>query len=143
MENKRFEVHSHTHYSNFRLLDCINRPKDLINRAINLGLAGISITDHETLAAHPEVKFVSVDSENTNGFYATRCYVRLSSGNSKMISARHLGEATSINAIASQDELVDVYSVSGAKVASQLRASEVNSLRPAIYVIKGQKILVK
>ena len=60
-----------------------------------------------------------------------------------MISARHLGEATSINAIASQDELVDVYSVSGAKVASQLRASEVNSLRPAIYVIKGQKILVK
>ena len=90
-----------------------------------------------------EVKFVSVDSENTNGFYATRCYVRLSSGNSKLISARHLGEATSINAIASQDELVDVYSVSGAKVASQVRASEVNSLRPAIYVIKGQKILVK
>ena len=57
MENKRFEVHSHTHYSNFRLLDCINRPKDLIKQAINLGLAGISITDHETLAAHPEVNF--------------------------------------------------------------------------------------
>ena len=90
-----------------------------------------------------EVKFVSVDSENTNGFYATRCYIRLSSGNSKLITSRHLGEATSINAIANQDELVDVYSVSGTKVASQVRASEVNNLRPSIYIVKGQKILVK
>ena len=90
-----------------------------------------------------EVKFVSVDSENTNGFYATRCYVRLSSGNSKLVSARHLGEATSINAIARQDELVDVYTVAGAKVATQIHASEVANLRPAIYIVKGQKILVK
>lgn len=51
----RMEVHSHTHYSNLRLLDCINRPKDLINRAIELGLSGIAITDHETLASHMEV----------------------------------------------------------------------------------------
>ena len=55
MKGARFEVHSHTHYSNLRLLDCINRPKDLINRAIELGLSGISITDHETLASHMEV----------------------------------------------------------------------------------------
>lgn len=32
--------------------DCINKPKDLINRAIELGLAGIAITDHECLAGH-------------------------------------------------------------------------------------------
>ena len=66
MENKRFEVHSHTHYSNFRLLDCINRPKDLIKQAINLGLAGISITDHETLAAHPEVNFFEDEIQKEN-----------------------------------------------------------------------------
>ena len=90
-----------------------------------------------------EVKFVTVEGQNTNGFYATRCYIRLSSGNSKLITSRHLGEATSINAIASKDELVDVYSVSGAKVASHVRATEVNNLRPAIYIVKGQKILVK
>ena len=53
--NKRFEVHSHTHYSNLRLLDCINRPKDLINRAIELGLTGIAITDHEALCGHIEI----------------------------------------------------------------------------------------
>ena len=49
---KRFEVHSHTEYSNLRLLDAINRPKDLINRAIELGLSGIAITDHEALCSH-------------------------------------------------------------------------------------------
>jgi DNA polymerase-3 subunit alpha len=42
-------------YSNLRLLDCINRPKNLIDRAIEIGLAGIAITDHETLSCHIEV----------------------------------------------------------------------------------------
>ena len=51
----RFEIHAHTMYSNIRLLDCINRPKDLIKRAIELGLSGISITDHECLSSHMEV----------------------------------------------------------------------------------------
>ena len=39
-------------YSNIRLLDCINQPKDLINRALEIGLAGICCTDHEALGAH-------------------------------------------------------------------------------------------
>ena len=52
---KRFEPHSHTHYSNIRLLDCINRPKQLINRAIELGLMGIAITDHDCLSSHMEI----------------------------------------------------------------------------------------
>ena len=38
MNEQRFEVHSHTEYSNIRLLDCINKPKDLVNRAIEIGL---------------------------------------------------------------------------------------------------------
>ena len=51
----RFETHSHTEYSNIRLLDSINKPKRLINRAIDMGLAGIAITDHEALCCHVEV----------------------------------------------------------------------------------------
>ena len=103
------------------------------------GLYGVLARDND------EVKFVSVGEEKTTGFYATRCYIRLSSGTSKLLTARHLGngEATSINAIAQQDELVDVYNTAGVKVASQVRAAEVNNLRPAIYIVKGQKILVK
>lgn len=47
-----FDCHSHTEYSNLRLVDCINHPKDLINRAIEIGLSGCSITDHEALCSH-------------------------------------------------------------------------------------------
>ena len=50
-----FGVHNHTMYSNIRLLDCINRPTALIDKAIELGLSGIAITDHECLSAHMEV----------------------------------------------------------------------------------------
>ena len=54
---KRFEPHSHTEYSNLRLLDSINKVKPLIDRAIEIGLSGIAITDHECLSAAPEANF--------------------------------------------------------------------------------------
>ena len=57
--SKRFEVHSHTHYSNIRLLDSINRPDKLIERAQGIGLAGIAITDHECLSSHIEVNMIA------------------------------------------------------------------------------------
>lgn len=50
-----FNSHNHTMYSNLRLLDCIIKPKGLIDKAIQLGLSGIAITDHECLSAHMEV----------------------------------------------------------------------------------------
>jgi len=103
------------------------------------GLYGVLARDNA------EVKFVSVGQENTSGFYATRCFIRLASGTAKELMAQHLGygEATSINAIASGNELVDVYNLAGAKVATQIPAAQVSSLRPAVYIVKGQKILVK
>lgn len=61
-----FNCHSHTMYSNIRLLDCINRPKDLINKAIELGLSGIAITDHECLSAHMEVNQYAKIIKETN-----------------------------------------------------------------------------
>ena len=48
----RFDPHNHTEYSNLRLVDCINRVPALVDRAIELGLSGIAITDHECLSAH-------------------------------------------------------------------------------------------
>ena len=51
---KYFNNHAHTIYSNVRLLDAINRPKDLIKKAHELGMSGIAITDHEILSAHVE-----------------------------------------------------------------------------------------
>ena len=91
-----------------------------------------------------DAKFVQV-SPSTNGFYATRCYVQLSSGTFKTLSTAHFAanETTSIQGIASERELVDVYNVAGAKIASQVRASEVSKLQKGIYMVKGKKILVK
>lgn len=61
--SKRFETHSHTYYSNLRLLDCINKPKDLVKRAAELGLAGIAITDHEALCGHIELNIFQKEIE--------------------------------------------------------------------------------
>ena len=50
----RIETHAHSNYSNIRLLDSINRPKDLILTANKLGLKGICLTDHECLCGAVE-----------------------------------------------------------------------------------------
>ena len=49
-----FNGHTHTDYSNIRLIDCINKIEPLINKAVELGLSGIAITDHECLSGHIE-----------------------------------------------------------------------------------------
>ena len=38
-----------THYSNLRMIDSINTEETLIDRAFELGLRGVAITDHESL----------------------------------------------------------------------------------------------
>ena len=63
---KRFEVHSHTVYSNIRLIDCINSVDKLIDRAIENGLAGIAITDHEALCAHVKANQYGLKIAETN-----------------------------------------------------------------------------
>ena len=63
---KYFGIHNHTMYSNIRLLDCINRPKDLIYKAKELGLSGLCITDHECLSAHVEVNKIAADLQKTD-----------------------------------------------------------------------------
>jgi DNA polymerase-3 subunit alpha len=50
----RFETHSHSHFSNIRLIDSINKPKDMILTACKLGYGGIALTDHEALCGHIE-----------------------------------------------------------------------------------------
>ena len=45
-------MHNHTHYSNIRMLDCTIKENQLIDKAIELGLKGVAITDHESLSGH-------------------------------------------------------------------------------------------
>lgn len=62
----RFEIHAHTMYSNIRLLDSINKPEDLINRAIKLGLSGICITDHDCISSHVKVNQMAKKLQETH-----------------------------------------------------------------------------
>ena len=57
----RFETHSHSMYSNLRLIDSINKPEDLIMKASELGYAGITLTDHEALCGH--IDFLLAEKE--------------------------------------------------------------------------------
>lgn len=50
--SSRIELHSHSPWSNLRLLDAISTIEDLIQTSADLGLHGLAITDHETVAAH-------------------------------------------------------------------------------------------
>lgn len=65
---QRFEIHAHTDYSNARLLDSVNTVKGLINKARKIGLAGVSITDHEILSGLPEANFIAeeIQKEDPN-----------------------------------------------------------------------------
>lgn len=49
---KRFDCHTHTHKSNMQFRDSTNFEYKLIDKAIELGLKGIAITDHSVLSAH-------------------------------------------------------------------------------------------
>ena len=59
---QRFCPHTHTEMSNFRLLDCINKLPDLIKRGKEIGLSGLAITDHETIAQ--SIRVCKLQKEN-------------------------------------------------------------------------------
>ena len=102
------------------------------------GLYGILAADNS------EAKFVAVDDAK-GGFHATRCYIKLDSGNDMPLVTYHLavGETTSISAITANNGKVDVYNIAGQKVASGISAAQMQKLQPGIYVVNGQKVLVK
>lgn len=103
-----------------------------------IGFYGILAKDNE------EAKFAKVDG-SLNGFYATRCYVQLTSATANAITTRHItaSDATSISADVNDNEQVDVYNTNGVKVASKVNAEKMSNLQPGIYMVKGKKVLVK
>jgi DNA polymerase-3 subunit alpha len=51
-----FLTHAHTDASNFRLRDAINKPSELLDYCLEVGLSGVVLTDHETLSSHVKAK---------------------------------------------------------------------------------------
>lgn len=49
VKNNRVALHNHTMYSNFRIIDAITTPRELLVTANKLGYRGLAITEHESL----------------------------------------------------------------------------------------------
>ena len=65
-------LHGHSDFSNIRLLDCISKPEQIIDRGFELGLKGVAITDHESLSsfvrAEQYLKKKRAENEEWNNF---------------------------------------------------------------------------
>ena len=58
LENYKYvPLHVHSDYSNITLIDSINRIPELVDYCLELGLGGMALTDHETLAG--TVKYIT------------------------------------------------------------------------------------
>ncbi|MBP5375177.1 MAG: hypothetical protein J6Y38_02460 [Bacteroidaceae bacterium] len=97
------------------------------------GLYGILAKDNS------EAAFVNAES-SSNGFYATRCYVKMSNGTSALLKTNHIAanETTNIQSVVKANEKVEVFNLSGVKVADSIEG-----LEPGIYVVKGKTVVVK
>lgn len=91
--------------------------------------------------ANEDATFVRM-ADGKKIFYATRCYIERQ--NDTELKTNHIKEfTTGIEGVCAETDLVDVYTLSGVRVASGIRASEVGQLPADIYVVGGQKVLVK
>ncbi len=105
------------------------------------GIYGILVKDNATAAF--------VDATNVaSGIRASRCFIELNGGETEnTLFSNHLDYnmtgVEDITAEIDEDELVDVYNVSGVRIATQLTRSDIDKLGKGVYVIKGQKIWVK
>lgn len=58
MFNKKtyFSIHNHTDYSNNKFPDSINKISELIDRAYEIGLTGVAITDHDCVSSYVQAE---------------------------------------------------------------------------------------
>lgn len=60
-------LHGHSESSNIRLLDCISKPYQILDRAHELGLKGVAFTDHEAISAFIKAEtYLSKKKESDN-----------------------------------------------------------------------------
>ena len=84
---QRFSPHNHTEMSNFRLLDCINKLPDLVKRGKEIGLAGLAVTDHETIAQ--SIRICKLQKENPDFKIAIGNEIYLTDTRNKNIKYYH------------------------------------------------------
>lgn len=105
------------------------------------GIYGILVKDNATAAF--------VDATNVaSGIRASRCFIQLNGGETEnTLFSNHLDyNMTGLDAAVKEmpaDELVDVYNISGVRIATKVSPADIDKLGKGVYVIKNQKIWVK
>ena len=104
------------------------------------GMYGIIARDNQTAAF--------VDASQVANIYASRCYIKLDEGRNttQLLESNHLPyDMTGVESVVAGDAdvAVDVYNVSGIRIAAGVAPADLNKLPKGVYVIKGQKIWVK
>lgn len=104
------------------------------------GMYGIIAKDNATAAF--------VNASNVPQIYASRCYIKLNGGElTQVLTSNHLDydDVTGVEAAvaAAADAPVDVYNVSGVRIATGVAPADLTKLPKGVYVVKGQKIWVR
>lgn len=105
------------------------------------GIYGILVKDNATAA------FVDASSV-ANGIRASRCFIQMNGGETtNTLYSNHLDyQMTDVEEYATasgNDDLVDVYNISGIKLATAISPASIPTLGKGVYVVKGKKIWVK
>ncbi len=105
------------------------------------GIYGILVKDNSSATF--------VDASNVaSGILASRCFIKLNGGETThTLTTNHLDyNTTGVESVAgalASDELVDVYNISGVKVASKISPEQIRNLGKGAYIVKGKCFLVK
>lgn len=68
MSKQPFLIHNHSYHSNYRLLDSINKPEEIVEYAHSLGMNGIALTDHATISGHVSMERYINENEHLKDF---------------------------------------------------------------------------
>lgn len=105
------------------------------------GIYGILVRDNSTAA------FVDV-SNVAGGILASRCFIELNGGETtNTLYSNHFDyNMTDVQSVVSEidpNEPIDVYNVSGVKIATKILPGEIKTLGKGVYVVKGKKFQVR
>lgn len=104
------------------------------------GIYGILVKDNSSAA------FVNA-TDVANGIRASRCFIKMNDGETtNTLTSNHLPyDMTDVNDAVSEmgaSEKVDVFNISGVRIATQIPVAEIGRLSSGVYVIKGKTIQI-
>lgn len=68
-----YNLHTHSQWSNLRMLDVVNKPEAILKKVQELGMGGFALTDHESLSGH--IKMIQMQKKLMEEENPTRIFL--------------------------------------------------------------------